>query len=666
MGDESPAFALQTAKDIQKAWERFVAGDDTPLLAKVRPSIQASWQRSRSFGVDPTARKLPLTLEPDELNRRCAQQSCLVQAGREVFTFVSHLLRDNAFAVGVTDNEGNLLYTDAPPRFDKRTEMNVLPGAGLQESFCGTNAVAMALRLNQPFQMYWYEHYAQVGHQAGGGAIPIHGSCGDTLGALGLAGYGESAHPRLFDLLTFAAGILEETIKHAEELAHFEVLKEFNTACSRFPESPLLALCPHGRILAFSQAMAKLVTLQSPERLIGRPLHEVRDFHFEGLFPSSGLLSSEPYESLLKFPHKEKSWKSTVIPISREGQSAGLVVIASGLSKPATTRTITQPLWQTTHTFADLIGEAPIFRAVVTLARGAADHDWPILLVGESGTGKELFAQAIHRASRRARGSFVALNLSAIPKELAISELFGYEEGAFSGAVRGGKHGKIELAHGGTLFLDELGDMPAEVQVGLLRFLEEGVVVALGSERPKRVDVRVIAALNVEPAKAVEQGKLRLDLFHRLNVFPLFLPPLRDRREDLPVLVRYLLDQEGFSATEVAPEVMEIFRRYSWPGNIRELHNVLLRAAVGASHGFITRDMLPPEVLSWQSPPSLQPVSPHHISREQIQQALKECGGNLAHAARLLHIHRATFYRKLRQYKLTRDGLTEERSLTKS
>ena len=655
MGDRLTAATLQTAKEIQKAWERFVAGDETPLPEKVRSPIQESWQRSRQFGVDPTARKLPTTLERKEINHRCHKNSCLVLAGREVFTSVSQVLLGDAFTVGVTDSEGNLLYTDAPPEFDWRADSNVFPGAGLQESFVGTNAVAMALRLNQPFQMYWYEHYAQVGHQAGGGAVPIHGSCGDMLGTLGIAGYGESVHPRLFNLLAFAARSLEEKIRHFEELAHFEVLKEFNHCLLKFPENPLLALCPHGRILALSQPLAKLIGGPAPERLIGRSLHEVRDFHFEGLFRPMEDDSSEPYESSLGFSHKEKSCKSTVIPISREGQSAGLVIIASGLGQSAS-KTVTKPVWQTTHTFSDLIGESPAFCSVITFARRAADHGWPILLVGESGTGKELFAQAIHRASRRALGPFVALNLSTIPKELVTSELFGYEEGAFSGALRGGKRGKVELAQEGTLFLDELGDMPEEIQVSLLRFLEEGDVVSLGSERPRRVDVRIITAMNIDPAKAVEQGRLRLDLFHRLNVCPIFLPPLRERREDLPLLVRHLLDKEGFYAAEVTPEVMEIFRHYVWPGNIRELRNVLVRAAVCSSSRLITRDMLPPELLSRKPSASPLPASSRHVSREQIRQALQECGGNLAHAAQLLHIHRATFYRKMHQYGLTRES----------
>jgi transcriptional regulator with PAS, ATPase and Fis domain len=216
------------------------------------------------------------------------------------------------------------------------------------------------------------------------------------------------------------------------------------------------------------------------------------------------------------------------------------------------------------------------------------------------------------------------------------------------------------LAHGGTLFLDELEDMPVEMQSSLLRFLEEGIVVALGGDSPKRVDVRIMAAMNIDPPQAVEQEKLRLDLYHRLNVFPIFLPPLRERLEDLPLLIRHLLDREGFSHTECAPEVVEAFRHYSWPGNVRELRNILVRAVACSSSRLITRDTLPLEL--FQSTPfsSCLQTSSRHVGEEQLRQALKQCEGNIAQAAKLLHIHRATFYRKLHQYGLTRASMAEE------
>lgn len=658
MGDESTALTLQAAREVRKAWEQFVTGNDTQL-EHVRPAIRASWQRSRQAGVNPAARRLPTVWTPEEVERRCHQHAQLLEAGGEAIARLSQRFPIGAFFAALLDKEGTLLDVSVPPQGrDTQADINGFPGAGEQEHLIGTNGAALALYLDRPYVMHWYEHYAEVGHQWGGGVAPIHSACGEILGAFGISAFQAEAYAHTLELVTAVATFIERRIHQFEELAHFEVLQEFNRYLLKFPDSPLLALCPHGRILALSQAMAKLVPLRSPESLIGRFLREVRDFHFEGLLPPSDTSSesSKPYESFLLFPQKEKSCKAAAIPVSREGHEAGLVVIASS-PQHSVPQKATRLMWETTHTFADLIGESPAFRSVVALAHHAADHDWPVLLVGESGTGKELFAQAIHRASRRRLGPFVALNVSTIPKELVASELFGYEEGAFSGALRGGKRGKVELAHGGTLFLDELGDMPAEIQAGLLRFLEEGTVVPLGSERPRRVDVRVTATMNVDPAQAVEQGRLRLDLFHRLNVFPIFLPPLRERLEDLPWLVRHLLDKEGFSVTEVSLEVLELFRQYSWPGNIRELRNVLVRAAVHSANRCITRDALPAELLSSKPLVCLPPASSRRIDREQLQHALKECGGNIAHAAKLLHIHRATFYRKLHQYGLTRESV---------
>jgi transcriptional regulator of acetoin/glycerol metabolism len=659
MGDESTAVTLQAAKEVRKAWERFVTGDDTPL-EHVRPAIRASWQRSRQAGVNPAIRRLPTVWTPEEVERQCQQHAPLLEASGEAIARLSQRFPIETFFAGIVDKDGTLLYVAAPPQgIDVQADVNGFPGASEQEHLVGTNGAAIALYLDRPYVMHWYEHYAELGHRWVGGVAPIHSTCGATLGAFGIGACQTEAYARTLELVTAVAAFIEKRLRQFEERAHFAVLQEFNRHLLKFPDSPLLALCPHGGILGLSPTMAKLVTLQPPERLIGRSLREVRDFHFDGLIPPRPCDGSEPYESRLVFPHKEKDCATTVIPVSKEGHTAGFVVVARSLSPPAP-RKAPRLGWQTTHTFADLIGASPAFRSVVTLAQQAANYDWPVLLVGESGTGKELFAQAIHQASRRRLGSFVALNLSTIPKDLAASELFGYEEGAFSGALRGGKQGKIALAHGGTLFLDELEDMPVEMQSSLLRFLEEGTVVALGGDSPKRVDVRIMAAMNIDPPQAVEQGKLRLDLYHRLNVFPIFLPPLRERLEDLPLLIRHLLDREGFLHTNCSPEVVEAFHHYSWPGNVRELRNILVRAVACSSSRRITRDMLPLELL--QSPPftPCPQTFSHHVDEEQLRQALKQCEGNIAHAAKLLHIHRATFYRKLHQYGLTRDSMAEE------
>ncbi|MEW6296210.1 MAG: sigma 54-interacting transcriptional regulator [Thermodesulfobacteriota bacterium] len=663
MWGNSHEFTLQTIKEVRKAWELFVTGaeKDRESLEKVRPEIRESWFRSKQAGVNPAMQRMPTGLTPEELHQRCQDNVHLLEAGREASRLLSQMLTADTFVAVLTDGEGYMLHSYFPPnRHDKREAINALPGTRVQESLTGTTPLATTLHLDRPFQSYWYENYAEFAHCWAGCGAPIHDACGNTRGVLVVSGYREIAHPRALDLVTSAAGFIEERIQRVEELAHLEVLKEFNRRLLKFPESPLLALCPHGRILALSPGMAKLLMIQPPERLIGRFLRDTQDFRCEGLFPLTRHNSSEPYESSLVFPYKETVYSSTVIPVrSKEGETAGMVVVGSGLKQPPRKR-VERPSWRAVYTFSDLVGEAPLFRHAIKLAERAAEHSRPVLLIGESGTGKEVFAHAIHRASSRAHGPFVALNLSVIPKDLAAAELFGYEEGAFSGARKGGSRGKVELAHRGTLFLDELREMPLELQPAFLRFLEEPQVVPLGSEHPRAVDVRIIAATNVDLKTAVEQGQFRLDLYHRLNLFPIFLPPLRERREDIPALTRYLLEREGFANVEILPEVMEIFSRYDWPGNIRELQNVLIRAAMVCANQQVTRDDLPAELLIRASRSNQHEAIPRSLDRERLQQALSECGGHISRAAQRLGIHRVTLYRKLRHYGLTRTGVTKE------
>jgi transcriptional regulator with PAS, ATPase and Fis domain len=297
------------------------------------------------------------------------------------------------------------------------------------------------------------------------------------------------------------------------------------------------------------------------------------------------------------------------------------------------------------YSFSDLIGQAPAFRHTVDLACKVAQWNNPALLVGESGTGKELFAQAIHRAGPTACGPFVALNCSAIPRDLAAAELFGYEEGTFTGAKHGGRKGKIELAAGGTLFLDEIGDLPLDVQPTLLRFLEDGKILPLGSDRPRQVAVRIIAAAGSGLTQAVASGAFRLDLYHRLSFFTLTLPPLRERLEDIPLLARHFLDTKGFAHLQLSAPAVTLLLQHSWPGNVRELQNVILRAAMLANN--IT---LSPTDLTLDPVAVHLPLTVRHspLTLEEIQQEVEACGGNASQAARNLGIHRVTLYRRLR------------------
>ena len=328
---------------------------------------------------------------------------------------------------------------------------------------------------------------------------------------------------------------------------------------------------------------------------------------------------------------------------------------------------------QATFRFRDIIGESAGIREAIRMASLAASSMSTVLLQGESGTGKELFAQAIHNRSPRRKGPFVAVNCGAIPRELIASELFGYEGGAFTGAKRGGRPGKFELASGGTLFLDEIGEMPLEQQVALLRVLQERRLTRLGGDKVIPVDVRVICATNKNLLGEVEKGNFRRDLYYRVNVITINIPPLRERPEDIPILFKHFLErisrEWGKSFDGVDPEVVEHLKRYRWPGNVRELQNVVERMVSIAEGSRITAEYLPEEIYRpWHSESceasSFVQVARIEEEREKrkrmqaererrrILELLSKHGGNISRVARELGVSRNTIYRKMKIYNI--------------
>lgn len=312
--------------------------------------------------------------------------------------------------------------------------------------------------------------------------------------------------------------------------------------------------------------------------------------------------------------------------------------------------------------FRDLISKSPAMQAVFDLARTAARTNSTILILGESGTGKELLARAVHAESPRSQAPFVAMSCAALTETLLESELFGHEKGAFTGA-NARRKGKFEMAQGGTLFLDEIGDISPKLQLDLLRVLEDRRFFRVGGSDPVTVDVRIIAATNRDLQKAVADGSFREDLYYRLNVIPVNLPPLRDRLEDLPLLVESFLEQLGAEMNkhveEVSSEAMALLMAHNWPGNVRELRNVLERAMVVAAGRVVEAADLgmkkaPAEVGETNPAASLEDVEKHHIAR-----VLHEAGGNISQAARTLGIDRATLYNKMKKYQIRKDGEAE-------
>jgi DNA-binding NtrC family response regulator len=318
----------------------------------------------------------------------------------------------------------------------------------------------------------------------------------------------------------------------------------------------------------------------------------------------------------------------------------------------------------------DILAESPQMKEVLRLVQRVAASDTSVLITGESGTGKELVAQALHRLSRRSDKTFIDLNCAALQDSLLESELFGHEAGAFSGA-RNRKLGLFEIADGGTLFLDEVMEMPAQLQSKLLRALETRTFFRVGGVKKVEVDVRLIAATNRNTKKALSDGVFRSDLLYRINSFEIHLPPLRERREDIEPLARYILQKiAGVNAPEISPQAVDALISYSWMGNVRQLKNCLERAVLLADNGRITTKDLPPEVVCKTNEPHVSvsynapaeniansfqnstPTALREIERQQILNALEQTGWHRGKTAELLGISASTLYRRLREYEL--------------
>lgn len=301
--------------------------------------------------------------------------------------------------------------------------------------------------------------------------------------------------------------------------------------------------------------------------------------------------------------------------------------------------------------FKNIVGESEAIQDAIRMAKKVATSGMSVLLQGETGTGKELFAQAIHQASPRKSGPFVALNCSAFPKDMLESEMFGFKKGAFTGANES-KKGLIEEADGGTLFLDEIGEMDISLQAKLLRFLENKKFTKLGETQERSVDIRVIAATNKDLKKEAEERAFRDDLYYRLAGFKIDIPPLRDRKQDIPLLANFFLQRLNQRVQRIDDEAMNLLLSYSWQGNIRELKNIIERSAILAEGDAITPELLPPEFHGEPSSSSDNPNSLKEMERIHIRRVLEQVGGNKTKAAEMLGIGTSTLYRKIDEYDL--------------
>jgi len=438
------------------------------------------------------------------------------------------------------------------------------------------------------------------------------------------------------------------------------------------PYESLIIIDDRGKIVFMSQSFEEYCPF-SVKDAIGQHVKEV--------FPKeeiTNVLVTGHAEVGPAYLHSGKSCISTRIPIVREGRVLGaatkvlfwhadklneLYQTINGLrGKLKCYEKALDAIYRSRYGFHNILGESPLICKAKEIAEKTAKTDSPVLLIGESGTGKELFAHAIHRASSRKNGPFVRVNCTSIPAELIEAELFGYEPGAFTGADRKGKIGKFERASGGTIFLDEIGDMPLHLQTKLLRVLEENEIEKIGGT-PKRIDFRSIFATNSDIEKMVEEKKFRLDLYYRINVMKIVLPVLRNMKEDIPRHVYNFLHslkrEMPKRVNSISPEAMDCLIKYPWPGNIRELRNVIERALITCKGTCIEVSDLPENIIrrfgNLFLPANASLLLEDRLAsaeKEIIVDTLKRAGENRTEAAKILGIHRTGLHKKLKRYDL--------------
>lgn len=549
----------------------------------LRREIQGSHERCRQYGVDAeTVRNLgQIKLNPQTFKIRLEHNRDFLNIAiaqiEELYQFVAGA----GFVVNIADRDGYILHaTGDPPIVAQLAANNCSPGYRWTEKDVGTSVISLSLARQIPVQINDDEHFCKRGHGHTCSASPVFDTANNLLGVIALSGDASQVHPHTLGMVVTAARAIGDQLRIMKTSKELLLRNNFMNAMIESIDGGVMAVDRNGIITQINHEGIQILSWDAS--LIGKPIHDLLgslDDWKQAMLDGSGYTDREIF---IKAPRRTIHLLITAKPIfDSEGRVQGVIVIFHEIHR---IRRLVNEMSgsHARFTFEDIMGSSPSIEETKKRAMQAAAGVSSVLLLGETGTGKELFAQAIHNRSRRRGHPFVAINCGAIPRELLESELFGYIEGAFTGARKGGRPGKLELASGGTVFLDEIGDMPLDMQVKLLRVLQTGEVNRIGQHKPITTDLRIIAATHFDLKQEVAKGNFREDLFYRLNVLPIRIPPLRERKEDILLLAKHTLDRYrrvlNKTGVRLSPESEGVLEQYHWPGNVRELENVIERA----------------------------------------------------------------------------------------
>ena len=626
--------------------------------------IENSHKRSESYGVEKKSNYSRKILVGEELENILNDNKELIEVSKLYIDMVYSAVMDNEFIIVLTDNNGCILYIRGSEENSSNLNcVNIKVGAYMDEQNIGTNAMGTAISEDKCVQITASEHYI-VGLQGlTCSAAPIHNTSGEIVGTLNLTGRSNMKHPHTLGLVVFGVKAIENELDNKK-------INDILTQTYNYMESVIdnydkgiMILDKEGKITNINKFGSEILNRDKDSLLkeevnyilpgLGNILKEL-DTDNSNIIKEVKLKHTSKYKTKLVFKgirHKEKI--------------IGMVVTMSNEKEEKDVKDVTGAFL----TFNDIIGESIVISNVITNCKIISNSPSTVLIQGESGTGKEVIAQAMHNYSLRRANKFVAINCGAIPTNLIESELFGYEEGTFTGGKKGGKPGKFEIANGGTLFLDEIGEMPLEMQVNLLRVLQDGRVTRLGGNTEIHVDVRVIAATNKNLKKQVKKGSFREDLYYRLCVIPIILPPLRERKGDVEKLIEYFLRIKSFKLNKQIPVIKEDLYNsllsYNWPGNIRQLENYIEN--IVNLDGKLSFDLWEDcdekinEVIKKDAIETSyyencevkkENFNLEELESKAINEAIKSCNYNMTKVAKALGISRNTLYLKIKKYKI--------------
>jgi len=611
--------------------------------------------------MDPNQEPAPVRLTGTELENRVKSSLSIVRVAGPFMDRIASFVSADC-PVFLSDSGGCVVSATNLSRQSPVSAAILEIGTLWGEHHQGTNAISLVIDEKKPCQVIGHEHYLRAYHHLAGAAAPIFSPEQVFLGILGIVGPKDAFHEHSLGMVVASAAAIENQLeleRTTEQL--YSVVQAMSDG--------LIAIDADGVITHMNHVAGRIFGLK-PAACINQRVDDI----FRESLPLLQVIKTaregfSDRELAVTFNDRRVHVTLTSRPIcSKQGRNYGIVLTCREMK--SIQRLVTRMVGaQARFTFSDIIGEDRAFLERVEMSRRVARSDSTVLLVGESGTGKELFAQAIHNASPRRDGPFVAVNAAALPRDLVESELFGYEEGAFTGARRGGRPGKFELASGGTLFLDEIGDIPLETQSSLLRVLQDKQVIRIGGHTPIPVQIRVIAATNKDISCLVEEGHFRLDLYYRLSVVNVAIPPLRNRGKDVLLLAGHFLQryagQRGVESIEMTPEVETALMAYSWPGNVRELENIIEQANHLLEGSTLELRHLPSRISQPMEQKVTGSLSPTHtyspeghilsleeVERNTILNALTLADGNVSSAAKRLEVGRTTLYRKLDKYNI--------------